>query len=55
MVNIKYDIPLRGHSIQKDVPASECLLAVEDSGVTMNTETATYRELRALLQENYGG
>jgi hypothetical protein len=25
VVNIKYDVPLRGHSIQKDVPASECI------------------------------
>lgn len=31
VVNIKYDIPPRGHSIQKDVLASECLLAVDDS------------------------
>jgi hypothetical protein len=29
VVNIKYDVPPRGHSIQKDVPASECIVIKE--------------------------
>jgi hypothetical protein len=29
VVNIKYDVPLKGHSVQKDVPASECIVIKE--------------------------